>query len=88
MGTAQVAFAVERCGAATGSLVTGSHMTGSDSRDRKWHQSLSGSMFCACATGSCDISALMGPFWPEVTSVTWPEEALSLLVATIYQGNP
>jgi hypothetical protein len=41
-------------------------------RDRKWRQSrdrksrqsgaLSGSMFCACATGSCAISALVGPF--------------------------
>ena len=60
------------------------------SRDRKWRQSPevaptgshvtesapTGSMLCACATGSC---ALVGP--PEVTSVTWPttwpEEALS-----------
>jgi hypothetical protein len=91
------------------------------SRDRKWRQSraLSGRMFCACATGSCAISTLVGPFdrkwrshvtgsdvshvtgsnpvrkyvlrmhnwklrnirpsrafWPEVTSVTWLEEAL------------
>ena len=30
MGTAQVAFAVERCGGATGSHVTGSYITGSD----------------------------------------------------------
>ena len=28
---------------------------------------LSGRMFCACATGSCTISALVGPFWSEVT---------------------
>ena len=36
MGTAQVVFAVERCGGATGSYVTGSdvsHMTGSDDND-------------------------------------------------------
>jgi hypothetical protein len=83
MGTAQLAFAGEQGGA-----------TGSD-----------GSVFCACATGSCAISALVRPFdqkwrqitcpvrkyvlrscaisalvgafWPEVTSVTWPEMALS-----------
>jgi hypothetical protein len=35
-------------------------------------------MFCACATGSCAISALVGPFWPEVTKSRdrkgpWPE---------------
>ena len=36
---------------------------------------LSGSMFCA--TGSCAISTLVGPFWPEVTSVTCPEVALT-----------
>jgi hypothetical protein len=45
------------------------------SRDRKWRQprSPSGSMFCACATGSCAISTLLGPFdrkWP------WPEAVL------------
>jgi len=42
----------------TGSGVTGSdvsHMTGSD-------VSLSGSVLCACATASCAISALVGPF--------------------------
>ena len=52
------------------------------SRDRKCHQScaMSGSMFCASATGSCAISALVGPLdrkwqsrdrkrsWPEVCS--------------------
>jgi hypothetical protein len=34
------------------------------SRDRKWRQTraLSGRMFCACATGSCAISTLVGPF--------------------------
>jgi hypothetical protein len=34
------------------------------SRDRKWRQSgaLSGSIFCACTTGSCAIFALVGPF--------------------------
>jgi hypothetical protein len=34
------------------------------SHDQTWHQSrtLSGSMFCACATGSGAISALVGPF--------------------------
>ena len=30
-------------------------------------EAMSGSMFCACATGSCTISALVGPFSPEVT---------------------
>jgi hypothetical protein len=34
------------------------------------------SMFCACATGNGTISALVGPFSPEMT-VTWTEEALS-----------
>ena len=29
----------------------------------------SGSMFCACATGSCAISSLVGAFWPEVTKL-------------------
>jgi hypothetical protein len=28
---------------------------------------LSWSIFCACATGSCAISSLVGAFWPEVT---------------------
>ena len=40
-------------------------------------EAMSVSMFCACATGSCAISALVWAFWLEVTSVTWPEEALS-----------
>ena len=31
---------------------------------------LSGRMFCACATGSCAISALIGHFWSEVSHVT------------------
>ena len=30
MGTAQLVFAVKRCGGATGSDMTGSHVTGSD----------------------------------------------------------
>ena len=37
------------------------------SRDRKWRYSVSGGILCACATGSCAISALVGVFWPEVT---------------------
>ena len=37
---------------------------------------MSGSMFCACATGSCPYPPSR-VFWPEVTSVTWLEEALS-----------
>ena len=60
MGTDKLVFAVERCGGTTRSDVTGSdisHMTGSDvSNVPSW------SMFCACATGSCAISALMWPF--------------------------
>jgi hypothetical protein len=56
------------------------------SRDRKWRQSraLSGSRFCACATGSWAISALVGPFnrkWQShvtgrgpVRKWPWPEE--------------
>ena len=38
-------------------------------RNRKWRHShaLSGGMLCACATGSCTISTLMGPFSSEVT---------------------
>ena len=54
MGTAQVTFAVERCGGATGSDV--SHVTGSGVSH------MTGSMICACATGSCTISALVGTF--------------------------
>ena len=73
----------------TGSHVTGSdvsHVTGS-SPDRKWRQS-PGSMFCACATGSCAISAVVGPRkwrqsrdrkWRQSRDRKWPwpEEALS-----------
>ena len=46
--------------------------------DRKWRDRKMpfGSMLCAWATGSSAISALLGPFSPEVT-VTWPEETLS-----------
>ena len=54
MGTAQVAFAVEQCGGATGSDVTGSDLS------HVTEMSMSGSMFCACAIGSCAISALVG----------------------------
>jgi hypothetical protein len=41
--------------------------------DRKWlevtwpEEALYGSMFCACVTGSCPISDLVGSFWQEVT---------------------
>ena len=53
----------------TGSDVTGrdvtesdvSHVTGNDVSH------MSGSLFCACATGSCTLSALVEPFdrkWP------------------------
>jgi len=47
------------------------------SRDRKWpwpevtESAPTGSVFCACATGSCAISALVGPFhrkWRHQTS--------------------
>ena len=72
-------------GGATGSHVTGSYMSGSDVSHvtESKHQSgaLSGSMFCACATESCAISAPVGLFdrkwrqsrdrkklWPEVGS--------------------
>ena len=51
MGTDKVVFAVERCGGATGSDLTGSDVS-----------HVSGSMFCAWATGSGAISALVGPF--------------------------
>jgi hypothetical protein len=46
----------------------GAMMSNRKSLYRKWHQSyaLSGSMFCACATGSCAISSLVVAFWPEV----------------------
>jgi len=54
-GTAQVTFVVDR--------VVDRHRKW---RDRKWRQSpeetLTGSMFCACATDSCAIFALVGPF--------------------------
>ena len=54
----------------TGSDVTGrnvtesdvSHVTGNDVSH------MSGSLFCACATGSCTLSALVEPFdrkWPD-----------------------
>jgi len=49
------------CACATGSDVTGNHMTGSDVS----HMPGSGPVrkpLCACATGNCAISALVGPF--------------------------
>ena len=70
------------------------------SHDRKWHQSrdrkrpcpevtLTGSMLCAaCATGSCAISTLVGPFdrkWQShvtgrgsVRKCPWPEDVLRM----------
>jgi len=56
MGTAQVAFAVVE-------LRLWSYRKWRQSRDRKWprpEEALSGSMFCACATGSWAISAIVG----------------------------
>ena len=52
MGTSQAIFAVDQ------------DQKWRQTRDRKWRQSraLSGSSFFACATGSCAISALVGPF--------------------------
>jgi hypothetical protein len=62
MGTAQVTFAVERCGGATGSDV--SHVTGSDASHVAGIDvsHVIESMICACATGSCTISALVRTF--------------------------
>ena len=62
MGTAQLLFAVD---GEVDRTIAHDPMW----RDRKWRQSraISGSMFCVCATGSCAISDLVGPFWPEVT---------------------
>ena len=54
---------------ATGSGVTGSCVT-------RRGTVRTGSMLCACATGICAIPP-SGAFSPEVTSVTWTEEALS-----------
>ena len=53
----------------TGSDV--SHVTVSDVS----HVTGTGSVFCACATGSCAIVSVVGA--PEVTSVTYPEEAMT-----------
>jgi hypothetical protein len=70
MGTAQVAFAEERWGA-NGSDVSGSHMTGHDvnHRDRKYVLRMRNRKLHNIRPSVA--------FWPEVTSVTWPEEALS-----------
>jgi hypothetical protein len=65
MGTAQVTFVGVLCGGATVSRVTETALTGCH-----------GSVFCACATRSCAIPPT-GVFSPEVTLVTWPEEALT-----------
>jgi len=56
-------------------------------RDRKWpltgsdvsHMSGTGSMFCACTTGSCAISASFDRKWRQSRDRKrpWPEEALS-----------
>ena len=63
MGTVRVTFEGEQWGGATGSDVVRMF-------DRKWpEEAMFGSMFCACATESCAISALVGPFSPEVTNV-------------------
>jgi hypothetical protein len=55
---------VSICGGAMRSYRKSRDRKWHQSRDRKWRQSrvMSGSMFCACATGSCVISTLVGPF--------------------------
>jgi hypothetical protein len=53
MGMDKATFVEGRCGGETGSHVTVSDVTGSD---------VSGNMFCACATGSGAIFALVGSF--------------------------
>ena len=61
------------CGGAMRSYrsdVTGSDRKWRQSRDRKRpcsEAALFGGMYCACATGSCAISTLVGPFSPQVT---------------------
>jgi hypothetical protein len=65
MGTAQATFEVDRAVDRTIAHDRNWHdRKWRQSRDRKWHQSSakSGSIFCACATGSCVISALVRPF--------------------------
>ena len=65
MGTVQVVFEEELWGGATGS--------DRKWRDRKWpevtwqEEAMFGSVLCACSIGSCALSALVGPFSPEVT---------------------
>ena len=57
MGTVQVAFEGEQREVIPWCML-----------DRKWPEAaLFGSMFCVCTTGSCAISALVGPFSPEMT---------------------
>ena len=66
MGTAQLIFVGVLCGGATGSHVTASHVTGSDVSHVTGSLvtgALSGSMFCACGTGSCTISIVVGAFY-------------------------
>ena len=64
MGTAQLAFEVVMWGSATGSDRV--RMRNLRWRHWPWPEVTSpvvmGSMFCACATGSCAISVLVGPF--------------------------
>ena len=67
MGTAQVAFVVVLCVGATGSHVTGNHVTGSDvshvtgSGPEPEVTSVIRKYDLRCATGSCAISAVVGP---------------------------
>jgi hypothetical protein len=86
MGTARATFAGDRAGDRTiAHDRKWRDRKWSQSHDRKWRQSraLSGSMFCACATGNGTISALVGPFdrkWQShvtgsvpVRKRSWPE---------------
>jgi hypothetical protein len=73
MGTAQVVFAVERCGGATGSYVTGSdvsHMTGSDDSDCP-------EVCSAHAQPKLRNIRPSGVFLTGSDKVTWSERALS-----------
>ena len=61
MGTAQATFEGNRGGSDNCAWPEVTSVT--------WpEEALFGSMFCACTTGSCAISALVGPFSPEVTN--------------------
>jgi hypothetical protein len=72
MGTAQAIFAVERCSGATGSDVTESDVTGRDVN----HVPCQKYVLHMLNRKLRNIRPSVA-FWPEVTSVTWPEEALS-----------